>query len=94
MRPDVDVLGVQIQSGGVGVDLTRTRYCIYYGVGYSLGDYQQSLARVHRPGQTRPVVYNHLVATGTVDEGVYAALDSKRDAVEAVIERMKHGRTA
>ena len=45
-----DVIAVQIQAGGVGIDLTRASYCVYYSVGFSLGDYEQSLARVHRPG--------------------------------------------
>jgi SNF2 family DNA or RNA helicase len=88
-RGEVDVLAVQIQSGGVGIDLTRARYCVMFSVGYSLGEYEQALARVHRPGQTRPVVYVHLLASHTVDDDVYAALDAKRDAVEAVLERMK-----
>jgi SNF2 family DNA or RNA helicase len=85
-RGNFDVLAVQIQSGGVGVDLSRARYAIYLSVGYSLGDYQQSRARLHRPGQTRPVVYYHLIATNTIDRDVYRALNDKRDAVEVVLE--------
>ena len=37
---------------------------VYYSLGFSLGSYEQSLARVHRPGQTRPVEYIHLLAEG------------------------------
>ena len=84
-----DVLAVQIQSGGVGIDLTRARYALYYSTSWSLGEFDQSLARVHRPGQERPVVYIHLLANGTVDEVVYEALETKRDAVEAVLQRLK-----
>jgi SNF2 family DNA or RNA helicase len=84
-----DVLCVQIQSGGVGVDMTRSRYAIYFSTGFSLGDFEQSLARVHRPGQTRAVVYIHLKASGTVDERVYAALDAKRDIVESVLKEVR-----
>ncbi len=82
------VLGAQIQAGGVGIDLTRARYCVYYSVGYSLGDYEQSLARVHRPGQERPVTYYHLIAGGTVDERVYAALDARKKVVEEIIGQL------
>ena len=84
----LDVLGVQIQSGGVGIDLTRACYAVYYSVGYSLGEYEQSLARLCRPGQERPVRYYHLVATGTVDETVRQALEAKRDVVEAVLANL------
>lgn len=86
------VLGVQIQAGGVGIDATRARFCVYYSVGFSLGDYLQSRARTLRPGQTRDVRYFHLVAQGTVDERVYAALKDKRDIVAEVLDGL--GKTA
>jgi SNF2 family DNA or RNA helicase len=86
---EAPVLAVQIDSGGVGVDLTRARYAIYYSLGFSLGSYEQSLARIHRPGQTRPVEYIHLVAEGTVDEKVMAALARRADVVNTVLHEMK-----
>jgi SNF2 family DNA or RNA helicase len=85
------VLAVQIDSGGVGVDLTRARYSIYYSLGFSLGAYEQSLARIHRPGQTRPVEYIHLLADGTVDEKVMDALARRADVVNSVLRQMKGG---
>lgn len=86
-----EVLAAQIQAGGVGVDLTRSRYVVYFSVGYSLGDYLQSLARVHRPGQGRSVVYYHLVGRGTIDEKVYAALLKRQNVVEKVIGELGAG---
>lgn len=85
---DTAILGVQIQSGGTGLDLFKACYCAYYSLGFSLGEYEQSLARLHRPGQTRCVRYYHLVAKGTVDEAVYAALRERRNVVEAVLSRL------
>lgn len=85
---DATILGVQMQSGGVGIDLSRAAYAFYYSLGFSLGDYEQSLARLRRPGQTRCVRYYHLVATGTVDEQVYAALRERRSVVEAVLRKL------
>lgn len=79
------ILGVQIQSGGLGVDLTRARVAIYYSMGFSLGDYLQSRDRIHRPGQGRNVLYLHLVATGTIDEVVYKALAKRQDVVNQVL---------
>jgi SNF2 family DNA or RNA helicase len=80
------VLGVQIQSGSLGVSMVRSRYAVFYSLGFSLGDYQQALARPHRPGQTRPVTYYHLVADGTVDQKVYKALQAKKNVIEAILE--------
>jgi SNF2 family DNA or RNA helicase len=80
---------VQIESGGVGVDLTRARYALYYSLGFSLGSYEQSLARIHRPGQTRPVEYIHLLAEGTIDEKIMTALALRADVVNTVLKQMK-----
>jgi SNF2 family DNA or RNA helicase len=88
---EAPVLAVQIDSGGVGVDLTRARYSVYYSLGFSLGSYEQSLARIHRPGQTRPVEYIHLLAQDTVDEQVMVALARRADVVNSVLQQMKGG---
>ena len=85
MPESVDVLAVQWQSGGVGIDLTRAAYCVMFSQTFSLGDYDQALARTHRPGQLRTVRYYHLIADGTVDEHVYDALSKRREVVEAVL---------
>ena len=46
--------------------------------------YNQSKARLYRPGQSNPVSFIHLVAEGTVDEAMYASLERKKDVIEAV----------
>ncbi len=83
------VIGVQIQAGSEGVDLTPARYAAYYSLGFSLLQYLQSRARVRRPGQTRPVTYYHIVAKNTVDERVYQALQSKQDVIKAILDAAK-----
>lgn len=92
MPDNIDVMGVQLQSGGTGIDLTRARYAVYYSQTYRLGDYLQSLKRVHRPGQTRPVSYYHLVAERTVDVAVREALSKKQEVVDVVLEIFRRGK--
>jgi SNF2 family DNA or RNA helicase len=82
------VLGVQIQSGGTGVDFTRSAYAIYYSVGFSNGDYEQSLSRLDRPGQVRPVTIYHLVASDTIDVKVYRSLRAKRNVIDTVVNSL------
>lgn len=84
---DVDVMGVQIRSGGAGIDLTRACHALYYSVGYSLGDYQQSLFRLHRPGQTRPVRFYYMTAIGTVDGDIWDALGARAEDIAPLNER-------
>ena len=85
------VLAVQIQAGGLGLDLTRARYAIYYSLGFSLGDYSQSMARLHRPGQSAPVEYIHILARGTVDEQVMDALARREAVVDHILKEVSNG---
>lgn len=85
---DFDVLAVQIQAGGVGIDLTRACIVIYYSVGYNMGDYLQSLKRAHRPGQTRPTRVFHLIVRKTIDVKVYKALETKEEIVNYVLKEI------
>lgn len=78
-----DVLVVQITSGAEGIDLTRARYCIYYTLTHSLAQYLQSRKRVHRPGQTRPVIYYTLISKmkkgKTIDERIAEGLANNQE---------------
>lgn len=87
-RGDSDVIVVQQRAGGCGVDLTRACYCVYYSLSHSLGDYEQSLGRLRRPGQKKCVRYYHLVASDTVDEDIYEALRDKREVCDSVFSNL------
>lgn len=83
-----DVLGVQIQSGGSGIDLTRARYGVYFSTGHSLGQYEQSLRRLHRPGQTKRTIIYRLWVSDTVDIIVRRALSEKRDVASLIVDEL------
>lgn len=85
MADGLDVVGVQMQAGSTGIDLTRANYGIYYSVNWSLGDYDQSIARLHRPGQKQHTFFYHILCEDTVDYSVYAAFDKRRKIVDAVL---------
>ena len=80
------VLAVQIQAGAEGVDMTCSNHAVYFTLPYSLALYDQSKARLYRPGQTRPVSFVHLIAEGTIDELIYQSLTRKRNLIDAVKE--------
>ena len=85
-----DVLISQIQSGKEGISLVRANYTIYYSIGFSLGDFDQSVARTDRPGQdAEKVTCIHLILDGTVDEQVYKAIQERRNVVKSVLEDMQ-----
>lgn len=84
-----NVLAVQIQAGGVGVDLTRARVAIYYSFGFSLADYLQSRARIRRPPQQRPCLFIHLQIRNSIDEYVLRAVEARSDLIDSVLKELK-----
>jgi SNF2 family DNA or RNA helicase len=82
---EAQVLAVQIDSGGEGVDLTRARYSIFYSTGFKLDKYEQAKARTHRPGQQKPVTHIHLVARNTVDVKIMRALEKRAEIIESIL---------
>jgi SNF2 family DNA or RNA helicase len=89
MASHVTLLGAQLQAGGVGVDLTRAAHAVFYSLDFKLADHAQARARVHRPGQTRPVVYHYLLARDTVDWAIFGALRRREEIVDAVIAALR-----
>ena len=86
---EVSLLACQIRAGSEGIDLTRSAFCVFYSLGFSLHTYLQARKRLHRPGQTRPVRYIHLVSKNSVDEVVLQALKDRRDVIDDILARVK-----
>lgn len=83
------VLAVQIQSGGTGIDLTRARYDVFFSLGFSLAEFEQAKARTHRPGQSRPVEHIRLIVRDTVDEKIMRALEQRAEVVNAILAEIR-----
>ena len=88
MPENIRVMGVQYAAGGVGIDLTKARYCIMYSQTWNLGTYDQSIARIHRPGQTKTTTVYHLICRGTIDPVIMHAVHEKRSVVDAVMDQI------
>ena len=86
----VKVLIAHPASVGYGLNLQAGGHVIvWYSIPWSLELYQQANARLHRQGQTETVVINHLVAVGTVDRQVMAALKKKDMSQSALMTALK-----
>lgn len=83
---DGAVIGVQIQAGAEGVDMTKANHAVYFSIPHSLAMYNQSKARLYRPGQNRPVSFCHLIVENSIDEALYASLIKKEDIIDAIKE--------
>lgn len=90
--PDVAVFLGQIATAGLGITLTAASTLVFYSLDYSMSNYEQTRARIHRVGQRRPCTYIHLVAQSTVDERVLRALRDKADLARALVDDCRAGR--
>ena len=68
-------------TGAKGINLAAANIVIYVSCDWKLGTWLQSQDRVHRPGQTKPVSYFDVVATGPAGQKTIDALvlQSRRD---------------
>lgn len=83
-KVDGAVIAVQIQAGAEGIDMTKSHHAIYFSIPHSLAMYNQSKARLYRPGQENAVSFIHLIAEGTIDEAMYRSLEAKKDIIESI----------
>ena len=90
--PAVRVFVGQIATAGLGITLTAASTMIFYSLDYSMSNYEQTRARIHRVGQKHPCTYIHLAARGTIDEKVLKALRDKANLAKALVDDYRAGR--
>ena len=89
--PDVPVFIGQIATAGLGITLTAASLMVFYSLDYSMSNYEQTRARIHRVGQKNECTYIHLVARGTVDEKVLKALHEKAIRAKSLVDEDRAG---
>jgi len=77
-----DVLGVQIRTGALGIDLTKSSIAVFMSTGHSGDDHDQAIARVYRPPQGRPVRIIYIHCKDTIDFKIAQILKDKKNVVE------------
>jgi SNF2 family DNA or RNA helicase len=87
---DEGILLVQISAGAEGIDLSKAKYCIYYSKDYSLGTYQQSLARFLKHDTKDQITYIHLIVPNAVDEDINYQLNRKQSDVKSLEQRIRN----
>ncbi len=73
--------GLNLQAGGSII--------VWFSLPWSLELYQQANARLHRQGQTKAVIVHMLMAQGTMDADVLAALTNKTKTQDALMAAVK-----
>ena len=76
------VLALQIEAGGVGINLQCAQVVILMEPQFKPSTEKQAIARVRRMGQTRKVNAHRLIAKGTVDEALVLLIERKKQVFE------------
>lgn len=89
-RGEIPMLLAHPASAGHGLNLQEGgNIAVWYGLNWSLELYQQFNKRLHRGDQKRTVFLHHIVAPGTVDEDVLAAMQRKGATQDSVTEAVR-----
>lgn len=72
----------QYQSGSTGIELTYAATTVYFSPTYSYSNYEQSIGRTNRNGQTKKMTLYLLCAPTTVEKDIWGALRNKSDFQE------------
>ena len=87
---EVDVLLAHPASCAYGLNLQNGgHHIVWFGLTWSLEQYEQANKRLHRQGQRHPVIVHHLVVQGGMDEDVIESLRTKGDTQEALMDALK-----
>lgn len=77
-------------SAGYGLNLQAgSNIMVWFGLPWSLENYQQSIGRLHRQGQERSVICHHIICDDTIDERVLRALQSKDATQKSLLDALK-----
>lgn len=89
---DCKVFVGQIAAAGLGITLTAASTMIFYSLDYSMSNFEQAKARIHRVSQKNDCLYIYLIAKGTVDKKVLKALRNKVDLAKLLVDDYRKGR--
>ena len=89
--PNCRVFIGQIAAAGLGITLTAASTMVFYSLDYSMSNFEQAKARIHRVSQKEPCQYIYLVAKNSVDMKVIRALRHKVDLAKALVDDYRQG---
>ena len=81
----------QIAAAGLGITLTAASTMVFYSLDYSMSNFEQAKARIHRVSQTENCLYIYLTAKHTVDTKILRALRDKVDLARTLVDDYRNG---
>ena len=90
--PECRVFIGQIAAAGLGITLTAASTMVFFSLDYSMSNFEQAKARIHRVSQKNNCQYIYLIARNTVDKKVLRALREKADLAKLLVDDYRKGR--
>lgn len=72
-------------AAGAGLTLHAARLAVYESMSNQAAHYLQSVDRIHRRGQTRPVDYTFLICRGSIEEDEFTRLRRKERSAQELL---------
>ena len=77
---------ISLKAGGFGLNLTGADYVLHLDPWWNPAAEDQATDRTHRIGQTKPVTVVRFIASDTVEQGVVALHEQKRELAESILD--------
>ncbi len=90
---DCRVFVGQIAAAGLGITLTAASTMVFYSYDYSMSNFEQAKARIHRSGQKQNCHYIYLACRETIDLKVLDALRQKKDLAKMLMDDYREKKT-
>ncbi len=84
--PSKTVFLLSLKAAGFGLNLTAASYAILYDPWWNPAAESQAIDRIHRIGQTRPVIAYRLISDGTIEQKIRALQRDKAALAASVIQ--------
>lgn len=85
--PSTTLFLISLKAGGVGLNLVQATRVFFLDVWWNPAAEDQATQRVHRIGQTKPVVVKRFIVDGTVEESILE-LQKRKKFLAASVEGM------
>lgn len=90
-KGEIKLLLCHPASSGKGLNLQHGGHIIiWFGLTWNLEDYLQFNARLHRIGQSKPVIINHIIAENCIDEIIMKVLSNKDRNQNTLLDALKN----
>jgi SNF2 family DNA or RNA helicase len=87
--PNTKVFLVSMKAGGLGLNLTSASHVFLLDPWWNPATEDQAIDRVHRLGQTRPVVVTRFIIKDTIEERIMELQQKKKNLAQGVMMRTK-----